>query len=396
MNRYLLTLPAVTAAVVTAMPIFAQTVVPVIGGGGTFTGTEIAGIQRTFLEPGYTFLTSQGTLTIQSRTEILDPVNPPIIVGRLPFTISCFNGNSVTFNYDDPLLTLNAVSPGDSFSLAEVFTGGSVNSTIPGVSGFPSSFVVRGNFTSTNVTGACPSNCSFTLGTSLASGLLTFGGSNTLLGNFIPPDSPTSDPQVSFQPSTNFIDPYTTTGTTTVSSAPEPVYVPTAVNTSQRNLATASSFGLSNNLFLIPSLPIVPSLSGATGTVDVDYEINTVVTSQAIGIQSRVVPNLVGAEGSTPLVKSVQIPAVSTQGKNFEVIVDNVNLGTFRPGQVINFANFRTQLGSLLVDFEGVRKFKIRVKEDVATTGTARLPFLARLEFTKPSANLELRTARVN
>jgi hypothetical protein len=215
-----------------------------------------------------------------------------------------------------------------------------------------------------------------------------------------------SNIQELFKPPTNYVDTCGGASTTpnicrdevsrNTPNFDEPVYLPRNVNSSQRNLITANSFGLSNNFFLIPSLPIVPDLSGAGTSVNVDYEVNTVLTSQAIGTQSRVVPNLIGSEGSTPLVKSVQIPAISTEGKTFEVIVDNVNLGTFRSGQVINFANFRTQLGSLLVDFEGVRKFKIRVKEDVATGGTRRFPFLVKLEFTKPSASLELRTAKVN
>ncbi|MFN3926292.1 MAG: hypothetical protein ACK4QL_02990 [Pseudanabaenaceae cyanobacterium] len=166
----------------------------------------------------------------------------------------------------------------------------------------------------------------------------------------------------------------------------EGAYLPQVISQSGQAV-TATVIGASDSFFVIPSLPSAP-----TGRRSVDYQITVEpVTPTPIGTSSRIVPGLQGIESiPSPRIRELVIPRESTNGRPFQVIVGDVNLGQFNPGQVINFANLAGRLGGEFSD-GGIRRVLIRVEEE-------RRPrlFVVRLSFTRSTfSNLNFRTASV-
>jgi hypothetical protein len=125
--------------------------------------------------------------------------------------------------------------------------------------------------------------------------------------------------------------------------------------------SASTSFTYSGSLNLLPT-PTVPSTSSSPFATFSSITSGTLVdplSSDAAGHPS--LANLTGSLGFSTTDGSVftSISVPESGYGTFDVSVDGIDLGSFLYGQTVDFANYSSQLGSLLIDDPGVTSFQI-------------------------------------
>ncbi|NEP14925.1 MAG: hypothetical protein F6K14_33060 [Symploca sp. SIO2C1] len=122
------------------------------------------------------------------------------------------------------------------------------------------------------------------------------------------------------------------------------------------------------------------------------FEYEMIPRDMPIGLTSRVFPGMTGQDTASDAIftKISGFPEAVDQDDRFTVAVEGKVLGEFGPGETLDFGDYQEELGDLLVNGEGVKKFTISAI-DPGVDAADPEAFPLRLEFNTPTASFEMR-----
>ncbi|NER92958.1 MAG: hypothetical protein F6J86_03760 [Symploca sp. SIO1B1] len=122
------------------------------------------------------------------------------------------------------------------------------------------------------------------------------------------------------------------------------------------------------------------------------FEYEMIPRDVPIGLTSRVFPGMTGEDTASDAIftKISGFPEAVDEDDRFTVTVEGKVLGEFGPGETLDFGDYQEELGDLLVNGEGVKKFTISaINPGVDAADPEAFPL--RLEFNTPTASFEMR-----
>ncbi|NEO25397.1 MAG: hypothetical protein F6K03_00490 [Kamptonema sp. SIO4C4] len=163
--------------------------------------------------------------------------------------------------------------------------------------------------------------------------------------------------------------------------------------------------GVSPTVAVLPSqiitgvfvFTLVPSGNWFDPPMADSFEYEMIASEQPVGLSGRVFPGMTGTEEveNSLFTEISGLPTGIDADDRFTVSVEGVVLGEFSAADTVNFADYAEELGDLLVDGEGVKKFTIS-DIDPSVDSENPLAFPVKLEFNTPTASFEMRASGEN